>query len=61
MSIRKLGAVLLSTVAAAAAGEKCSVNHNGHDICIAMEAVAAHIAHGDPPPTGSCETGNDEL
>ncbi|WP_161889570.1 T9SS type A sorting domain-containing protein [Pontibacter russatus] len=37
--------------------DKVSVCHNGNEICIAPEAVAAHLAHGDV--LGSCATGGN--
>lgn len=37
--------------------DKISVCHNGKEICIAPEAVAAHLAHGDV--LGSCATGDN--
>lgn len=37
---------------------KVTVCHNGHPICISLNALPAHLAHGDT--RGNCETNGDQ-
>ncbi|UOQ98660.1 T9SS type A sorting domain-containing protein [Hymenobacter sp. 5317J-9] len=40
-------------------GDKINLCHNGHQICVAQSAVAAHLAHGDS--YGDCSAGGASL
>ncbi|MBD2723064.1 T9SS type A sorting domain-containing protein [Hymenobacter armeniacus] len=40
-------------------GDKINLCHNGHQICVAQAAVAAHLAHGDS--YGDCGAGGSSL
>ncbi|MBK0403437.1 T9SS type A sorting domain-containing protein [Adhaeribacter sp. BT258] len=38
--------------------EKVTICHNGHEICVSVNAVQAHLAHGDV--LGNCQSSNNQ-